>query len=71
LDLKNVGAAFSRDKPSLAPLIAAESRSHNQETMVLGLKKQTGPIKPGLCFSEISDRPIKLLLIPSFRLPNL
>ena len=34
--LKNVGAAFSRDKPSLAPLIAAKSRSHNQKTIISG-----------------------------------
>jgi len=34
LAIVDVGAAFSRDKPSLAPLIAAKSRSHNQKAII-------------------------------------
>jgi hypothetical protein len=55
------------------------NKNTNEKIGDSGLKKygfrtlrKTDGIKPVLCFVtlEISDRPIKMLLIPSFRLPH-
>ncbi len=55
------------------------NKNTNEKIGDSGLKKygfrtlrKTEGIKPVLCFVtlEISDRPIKMLLIPSFRLPH-